>query len=121
MDDLAASGLLDQTLVIAMSEFGRTPKVSNLPGEALPGRDHWAAVYSLLAAGAGVRGGQALGQSDSIAAYPKSRSWSPADLCTTVFNALGVDDDAHLMDPLGRPSPLRNGSVIEPLYTGRQA
>lgn len=120
MDDLAASGLLDQTLVIVMSEFGRTPKVSNLAGESRPGRDHWAAVYSLLAAGAGVRGGQVIGQSDSIAAYPMSRAWSPADLCSTVFNALGVDEETHLMDPLGRPSPLRNGTVIEPLYSGRE-
>ena len=121
MDDLSTSGLLDQTLVIVMSEFGRTPKVSHLPGETLPGRDHWAAVYSLLAAGAGARGGQVLGQSDAIAAYPVSRSWSPADLCTTVYNALGVSEEAHLMDPLGRPSPLRNGTVIEPLYSGREA
>ena len=121
MDDLSNSGLLDQTMVVVMSEFGRTPKVSNLPGEKLPGRDHWAAVYSLLAAGAGVRGGQVIGQSDSIAAYPLSRSWSPADLCTTVYNALGVSEEAHLMDPLGRPSPLLNGAVIEPLYSGREA
>mgnify|MGYP003344140324 FL=1 len=120
MDDLSSSGLLDQTLVIVMSEFGRTPKVSNLPGEKLPGRDHWAAVYSLLAAGAGVRGGQVIGQSDSIAAYPISRAWSPADLCTTVYNALGVDDEAFLLDPLGRSSPLRNGSVIDSLYSGRE-
>jgi len=120
MDDLSSSGLLDQTLVIVMSEFGRTPNVSNLPGENLPGRDHWAAVYSLLAAGAGVRGGQVIGQSDSIAAYPISRAWSPADLCTTVYNALGVDDEAFLLDPLGRSSPLRNGSVIESLYSGRE-
>lgn len=121
MDDLSASGLLDQTLVIVMSEFGRTPKVSNLPGEKLPGRDHWAAVYSLLAAGAGVRGGQVLGQSDSIAAYPISRSWSPADLCTTVYNALGIGEEVHLQDPLGRPNFLRNGAVIDPLYSGREA
>ncbi|MDB5346140.1 MAG: hypothetical protein JWP89_4517 [Schlesneria sp.] len=121
MDDLSASGLLDQTLVIVMSEFGRTPKVSNLPGEALPGRDHWASVYSLLAAGAGVRGGQVIGQSDSIAAYPVSRAWSPADLCTTVYNALGIGEEVHLQDPLGRPNALRNGAVIEPLYSGREA
>jgi len=121
MDDLASHGLLDQTLVVVMSEFGRTPKVSNLPGDPKPGRDHWAAVYSLLAAGAGVRGGQVIGLSDGIAAYPLSRAWSPADLCTTVYNALGVGEDVHLMDPLGRPSPLLNGSVIEPLYSGREA
>jgi hypothetical protein len=121
MDDLSSSGLLDQTMVIVMSEFGRTPKVSNLPGEAQPGRDHWASVYSLLAAGAGIQGGQVVGQSDAIAAYPISRSWSPADLCTTVYNALGVSEDVHLMDPLGRPNALRNGTVITPLYSGRDA
>lgn len=121
MDDLSSSGLLDQTMVIVMSEFGRTPKVSNLPGEAQPGRDHWASVYSLLAAGAGIQGGQVVGQSDAIAAYPISRSWSPADLCTTVYNALGVSEDVHLMDPLGRPNVLRNGTVITPLYSGRDA
>ena len=121
MDDLSASGLLDQTMVVVMSEFGRTPKVSNLPGEKLPGRDHWAAVYSMLAAGAGIRGGQVLGQSDSIAAYPISRTWSPADLCTTVYDALGIGEEAHLLDPLGRPNQLLNGAVIEPLYSGRDA
>ena len=91
---------------------------STLPGQSVPGRDHWASVYSILAAGAGVRGGQVIGQSDTIAAYPISRSWSPADLLSTAFNALGVDDDAFLYDPLGRASPLRNGNVIEPLYSG---
>lgn len=118
MDDLSASGLLEQTLVIVMGEFGRTPKVSTLPGQTVPGRDHWASVYSVLAAGAGVRGGQVIGQSDAIAAYPISRSWSPADLLSTAFNALGVNDDAFLYDPLGRASPLRNGNVIDPLYSG---
>jgi len=118
LDDLSESGLLEQTMVIVMGEFGRTPKVSTLPGQSVPGRDHWASVYSILAAGAGVRGGQVIGQSDTIAAYPISRSWSPADLLSTAFNALGVDDDAFLYDPLGRASPLRNGAVIEPLYSG---
>lgn len=118
MDDLSNSGLLDQTLVVVTGEFGRTPKVSTLQGEKVSGRDHWAAVYSLMAAGAGVRGGQVIGQSDAIAAYPVSRSWSPADLCTTVFNALGVSEDAHVVDPLGRPNQLRNGVVIDPLYSG---
>ena len=121
MDDLTATGLLDQTLVIVMGEFGRTPKVSTLPGQTVPGRDHWAHVYSALFAGAGVRGGQVVGQSDAIAAYPVSRSWSPADVCTTLFDALGVDHNASLIDPLGRPNHLLNGEVIEPLYTGRTA
>jgi uncharacterized protein (DUF1501 family) len=121
MDDLSRSGLLEQTLVLVMGEFGRTPQVSNLPGEKLPGRDHWAHAYSGLFAGAGVRGGQVIGQTDANAAYPVSRAFSPADVCTTVFEALGVDHTAVLMDPLGRPNHLLNGEVIDPLYTGNQA
>lgn len=117
-DDLLASGLLDQTLVIVMGEFGRTPRVSKLPGETIPGRDHWAHVYSALFAGAGVRGGQVVGQSDAVAAYPVSRSYSPADVCTTLFDALGISPATHLNDPLGRPHQLLNGNVIAPLYSG---
>ncbi len=120
-DDLIASGLMDQTLLIVMGEFGRTPKISTLPGEKIPGRDHWAHAYSALFAGAGVRGGQVIGQTDALAAYPLTRSWSPADICTTVFNALGVSRDEMLVDPIDRPHHLMNGSVIAPLYTGREA
>ena len=119
MDDLSASGLLDQTLVIVMGEFGRTPRISTLPGQSIPGRDHWAWAYSALFAGAGVRGGQVVGQTDFKAAYPLSQPWSPADVCTTVFNALGVGHEAMINDPLGRPHHLCNGSVIGPLYDGR--
>ncbi len=121
MDDLQASGLLDDTLVIVMSEFGRTPKVSTLPGQTIPGRDHWAHTYSGLFAGAGVKGGQVLGQTDGQAAYPVSKSWSPADLCTTIFNSLGIDSEATLFDPLNRPHYLLNGNVISNLYTGAPA
>ncbi len=117
-DDLKASGLLDQTLLIVMGEFGRTPRVSTLPGQTIPGRDHWAHAYSALFSGAGVRGGQVIGQTDATAAYPVSRAWSPADICTTVFNALGVQADVTLFDPLARPHHLLNGNVIAPLYTG---
>lgn len=118
MDDLSASGLLEQTLVIVMGEFGRTPKISKLPGEKIPGRDHWASAYSALFAGAGVRGGQVIGQTDYKAAYPISQPWSPADICTTIYSALGVSPDATLKDPLDRPHHLLNGKVIAPLYSG---
>lgn len=121
MDDLENSGLLSQTLVIVMGEFGRTPKISTLPGQTLPGRDHWAHAYSGLFAGAGVQGGQALGQTDAQAAYPVSNSWSPADVCTTLFNALGVPPEVTIDDPLQRPHHLQNGQVIAPLYTGASA
>ena len=118
MDDLTSSGRIRDTMVIVMGEFGRTPKISTLPGESIPGRDHWPNVYSALFAGAGIRGGQVIGESDSIAAYPLSRSWDPADVCTTIFEALGVPEHAELLDPLGRPNRLLNGDVIAPLYTG---
>jgi uncharacterized protein (DUF1501 family) len=120
-DDLTASGLMDETLVIVMGEFGRTPKISTLPGQTLPGRDHWAHAYSGIFAGAGVMGGQVLGQTDAQAAYPVTRSWSPADICSTVFNALGVEHDVQIVDPLNRPHHLLNGNVISQLYTGRSA
>lgn len=120
-DDLTASGLMDDTLLIVMGEFGRTPKVSTLPGQTIPGRDHWAHAYSGLFAGAGVLGGQVLGKTDAQAAYPVSKSWSPADICSTIFNALGVDSKAMLFDPLNRPHHLLNGNVISNLYTGATA
>jgi hypothetical protein len=120
-DDLMATGLLDETLLIVMGEFGRTPKVTTLPGETVPGRDHWAHAYSGLFAGAGVMGGQVLGQTDGQAAFPVTNSWSPADICTTIFNALGVDSGATLNDPLNRPHHLLNGKVISNLYTGATA
>jgi len=121
MDDLQSSGLLEQTMVVVMGEFGRSPKISTLPGQTLPGRDHWASAYSGLFAGAGVLGGQVLGQTDAQAAYPITTSWSPADICTTVFNALGVDEEATIIDPLKRPHSLLNGKVISQLYSGASA
>ncbi|MCA9192948.1 MAG: DUF1501 domain-containing protein [Planctomycetales bacterium] len=120
-DDLMSTGRLDETLLIVMGEFGRTPKVSTLPGQTIPGRDHWAHAYSGLFAGAGILGGQVLGQTDAQAAYPITNSWSPADICSTIFNALGVDAETTLMDPLNRPHYLLNGTVISNLYTGATA
>ncbi len=116
LDDLESSGRLSETLVVVMGEFGRTPRISTLPGSDVPGRDHWAHVYSGLFAGGGVAGGQVIGQSDAIAGYPVSRAWSPADVGTTIFSALGVDPDIEILDPLGRPNRLQNGVVISPLY-----
>jgi hypothetical protein len=117
-DDLTASGLLDQTLLVVMGEFGRTPRISTLPGQSIPGRDHWASAYSALFAGAGVRGGQVVGQTDAKAAFPVTQPWSPSDVCTTIYDALGVSHDASIADPLTRPHHLLNGRVIGPLYTG---
>lgn len=121
MDDLTSTGMLEHTMVVVMGEFGRTPKVSTLPGQTIPGRDHWAHAYSGLFAGAGIQGGQVIGQTDDQAAYPVTRSYSPADVCSTLFNALGVEHDVTITDPLQRPHYLLNGNVISPLYTGRTA
>ncbi|MCA9060591.1 MAG: DUF1501 domain-containing protein, partial [Planctomycetaceae bacterium] len=117
MDDLSTSGLLEQTMVVVMGEFGRTPRVSTLPGQTIPGRDHWAHAYSGLFAGAGIQGGQVIGQTDDSAAYPLTQPWSPADVCTTIYDALGVSPEAMVIDPLQRPNHLMNGQVITPFYS----
>lgn len=121
LDDLRETGLLDETLVILVGEFGRTPRISTLPGSTIPGRDHWAYVYSGLFAGAGVRGGQVIGKSDRIAAHPETQSYTPFDIGATVYDALGVDVSTEIIDPLGRPLRINQGSVIEPLYSGSGA
>jgi uncharacterized protein (DUF1501 family) len=117
-EDLASTGLLDSTLIVVMGEFGRTPKISTLPGQTIAGRDHWAACYSGLLAGAGIKTGQVIGKSDSRGAYPASQSYSPMDLGTTIYHSLGIPDDTSILDPLGRNLNLMQGQVIEALYRG---
>ncbi|MFL5340762.1 MAG: DUF1501 domain-containing protein [Gemmataceae bacterium] len=120
LDDLDASGLLDQTLVMVLGEFGRTPKISVQPGTNAksPGRDHWAMCFSGLFAGAGVRGGQVIGRSDKIGAYPATTPFSPDDIGATVYNVLGIEPDAHVRDRQDRPVQLNRGGVIRGLFTG---
>jgi uncharacterized protein (DUF1501 family) len=121
LDDLAARGLLDDTLVLMLGEFGRTPKLGGNVGtpQFVPdGRDHWAGVFFAWAAGGGVRGGQAIGASDKIAAFPATRAFYPSDLGATVYAALGVDPAAEVRDRLGRPMRLNSGSVIDLLFRG---
>lgn len=118
LDDLAASGRLDETLVVLAGEFGRTPKISTLPGSSSPGRDHWAPVYSAVFAGGGVRGGQIIGRSDKQAGLPVTRSYRPEDLGATIYDALGLSPAPEIRDPLGRPLRLNGGEVIEPLFSG---
>jgi hypothetical protein len=119
LEDLAGSGLLDETLVVITGEFGRSPKLGNSAGaNGVPGRDHWGHCFSSLFAGAGVRGGQVIGASDKNGAYPATRPYSPGDLGATVYSALGVDPEAEMRDRLNRPIRLYNGEPISPLYTG---
>ena len=101
VEDLEARGLLGRTLVVAVGEFGRTPRV-NPNG----GRDHWGRVFSALLAGGGLRHGQVIGASTAKAETPKERPLNPGDLLATVYHALGIDPQATANDPTGRPIPL---------------
>ena len=120
LDDLQTRGMLDETLVVVTGEFGRTPRIGASTGNAntRDGRDHWAAVFSAAFAGGGVRGGQTIGQSDKMGAYPASRPYTPADLAATIYRALGVDPATELRDRLNRPIQLCTGEAIAPLFTG---
>ena len=117
LDDLKARGLLDETLVVMLGEFGRTPRISELKPGDVPGRDHWPAVFPAVFAGGGVVGGQVIGKSDRLGAYAVSKTFGPADLAATVYHALGVDPATAMRDRLGRPVRLCSGEEIAPLYT----
>jgi uncharacterized protein (DUF1501 family) len=110
--DLDNRGLLSDTLLLVMGEFGRTPKVNKDAG-----RDHWGRAGSLLFAGAGVRGGQVIGATDKEGAFVTDRPVRPADVCWTVYEALGIDPKKILLTPEGRPVEiLDQGGLIEELY-----
>jgi uncharacterized protein (DUF1501 family) len=112
LDDMSERGLLANTLVLALGEFGRTPKINKDVG-----RDHWGSAASLLFAGAGVRGGQVIGQTDKQGAYVTRRPIAPADVAWTVYDAVGVDPTRHLQAADGRPVEiLDKGDVVKELY-----
>lgn len=107
LDDLAASGLLESTLVVVTGEFGRTPKI-NKDG----GRDHWGPVMSCLFAGGGVRGGNIIGATDKLAAYPIADRQTPENMAATIFETLGIPRHAEWVDFDGRPHELYRGEPI---------
>jgi hypothetical protein len=109
--DLQQRGLLDETLVVCLGEFGRTPRINSQSG-----RDHWAACNTVVLAGAGVGGGQVYGASDRWAAYPATAPVSPSDIAATIYHALGIDLHTPLSDPLGRPIPLCTGAPLAGLF-----
>jgi hypothetical protein len=117
LDDLGSRGLLDETLVVMLGEFGRTPRISELNPGDVPGRDHWPAVFPAVFAGGGVVGGQVIGKSDRLGAHAVSKTFGPPDLAATIYHALGVDPATELRDRLGRPIRLSSGEVMTPLYT----
>jgi len=108
LEDLAVRGLLESTLVVAVGEFGRSPKIgaatTNNVGPG--GRDHWPSCYTCLIAGGGVRGGQVHGASDRYGAYPQNQPVHPYDLIATLYHALGIDPATEYRDTLDRPRRL---------------
>jgi uncharacterized protein (DUF1501 family) len=112
LEDLHQRGLLEETLVVCLGEFGRTPKIN-----AQAGRDHWAACNSVVLAGGGVRGGQVYGASDRTAAHPTTHPVSPADLSATIYTALGIDRHLQIRDHQGRPLLLSEGTPLDALFS----
>ncbi len=102
--------MLDETLVVWVGEFGRTPRVEN------GGRQHWPQCYSAVLAGGGIQGGVVYGSSDKIGAYPTDRPVSPADLTATVYHALGIDPATELRDQIGRPYRVADGTPLGQLF-----
>jgi uncharacterized protein (DUF1501 family) len=113
LDDLSERGLLEQTLVVALGEFGRTPHLNPRGG-----RDHWPGVWSILFAGAGVRGGQVIGSSDALAAEPKDRPVSPQEVAASIYHGLGIDPKTRLVGPDNQSIPLVDAEPISELFTG---
>ncbi len=110
LSDLDARGLLDETLVLLLSEHGRTPKISKAKGG---GRDHWSRAYSVLLAGAGIARGKVVGKTDKIAGDVVERPVSPKDILATTYHLLGIDPETTFTDRLGRVLPLLpEGQVI---------
>jgi hypothetical protein len=114
LSDMEQRGLLEETLVLCLSEHGRTPQLSSRPGG---GREHWSRVYSVCLAGAGVARGRVVGESDAIGGDVKSSPVSPKDILASAFHLLGIDPETTVSDPLGRPVPIAGtGKVRHELF-----
>lgn len=118
IEDLDARGLLDQTLVVCMGEFGRAPRVALEPrfSGATPGRKHWPGVYSIVLAGAGVQRGAVVGASDRLGGEPITQRYGPWDVAATIFHALGIDPRAIYRDLEGRPLRIAEGRPLDSIY-----
>ena len=111
VEDLDQRGLLETTLVVALGEFGRTPRINTAGG-----RDHWPDCYSVLLAGGGVTGGAVYGASDKIGAYPAADPVTPADLAATIYWRFGIDPETEVRDVGGRPYKLSEGTPLRKLF-----
>jgi hypothetical protein len=116
IEDLEERGLLDTTLVMAMGEFGRTPKI-NPSG----GRDHWPDCFTAVLAGGGVQGGAVYGASDRIGAYPATDPVRPSDIAATIFWRFGIDPDLEVRDQTDRPFKLAEGQPIRKLFAAESS
>ena len=123
LDDLQQRGLLDETVVVMCGEMGRTPRISpiaaggkNASGEIFtPGRHHWGDVFPCFFAGAGIKAGQIVGQTDRQGGAPVTDAYTPADLAATIFHLFGVGPDAEFHDAEGRPYRFTLGRPIQAL------
>jgi len=117
LEDLEERGLLDETLVMCLTEHGRTPKVKNITKGG--GRDHWSNVYSVMLAGAGINAGTVLGASDAQGGFVKNRPVSPEDILATMYHLKGIDHQTTIPDRLGRQVRLvENGQIVPELLEG---
>jgi Protein of unknown function (DUF1501) len=114
--DLAARGLLEETLVVWMGEFGRTPRVMNTKQFGPDGRDHWPLCYTVLFAGGGTIPGAVFGSSDRTGAYPATDPVTPDDIAATMFWALGIDPATQVRDSLNRPLPIAAGQPVTAIF-----
>ena len=112
LEDLSERGMLDDTLIVCMAEFGRTPKINGAAG-----RDHWGPVFSVALAGGGVRGGVVHGASDALGGYPRSGLVRPEDITATMFHCLGYSPDTEFFDNQNRPYAISRGQVIQPILS----
>jgi hypothetical protein len=111
LEDLSQRGLLDETLVVCMAEFGRTPRIN-----ARGGRDHWGSVFSVALAGGGIRGGLVHGASDAHGGHPLDGRILPQDLIATILHCLGISPGSEVRDRLSRPVAACAGEVIRQLF-----
>jgi hypothetical protein len=120
IEDLADRGLLDETLVVALGEFGRTPKVGQITssaGATPDGRDHWPNCYTVFLAGGGVKAGYVYGACDRFGAYPSANPVSPEDIAATIYTALGIDLSSQIHDRLNRPHTICSGEPIRDVFS----
>ena len=108
LEDLDQRGMLEETLVVWVGEFGRSPKINGSGG-----RDHWGHVFSAALSGGGVRGGAVYGSSDSQGAFPLDGRVEPQDLAATLFHCLGYAPQTEMHDREGRPFPIATGQPVE--------